>query len=289
MPSPASARCRNLLPRISSASGNRSRVRFLEPPAKVHVSGMIPVAGLMLALVPALPEASMVALREYGTKSLAEVIAPAIDLADGSAIDEMRSGSIEGSREFFTIWPTSMKHFVPNGRVPMPGEIFHQADLAATLRGLVAAEKKALDKGGSRAAGIDAARDYFYRGEIAKKIDTFSKANNGLLRYDDMAAFRLTPEDPLYTDFHGYRVYKTWVSGAKGPGDDDRDAEHAERHRSELDEVQLRRLHQHSGGSAKAGLRRSRYLLRRSEIQQNPHRNSAFHELCEGAARAYWP
>jgi gamma-glutamyltranspeptidase/glutathione hydrolase len=207
------------MPQLATADFFRKRQlqpgEVLEPPAKVHISGMIPVAGLMPALVPALPEASMVALREYGTKSLAEVLAPAIDLADGSAIDEMRSGSIEGSREFFTIWPTSMKHFVPNGRVPMPGEIFHQPDLAATLRGLVAAEKKALDKGGSRAAGIDAARDYFYRGEIAKKIDAFSKANQGLLRYEDMAAFRLTPEEPVHTDFHGYRVYKPgfWSQG----------------------------------------------------------------------------
>ena len=207
------------MPQLATADFFRKRPlqpgEVLEPPAKVHVQGMVPVAGLLCALVPALPEASMVALREYGTKSLAEVLAPAIDLADGAAIDEMRSGSIEGTREFFTLWPTSQKHFMPGGRAPLPGEVYRQPDLAATLRGLVAAETKVLAAGGSRVAGIDAARDFFYRGEIAKKIDAFSKANNGLLRYEDMAAFRLTPEQPLYTDFHGYRVYKPgfWSQG----------------------------------------------------------------------------
>ena len=57
----------------------------------------------------------------------------------GTAIDEMRSGSIESSREFFTLWPTSMAHFIPGGKVAQPGEIFRQPDLARTLRGMVAA------------------------------------------------------------------------------------------------------------------------------------------------------
>jgi gamma-glutamyltranspeptidase/glutathione hydrolase len=80
---------------------------------------------------------------------------------------------------------------------------------------MVAAEKKALASGASRQGAIDAVRDYFYRGEIAKKIDAFSKANGGLLRYEDMAAFKLTPEEPLSTTFHGYIVYKPgfWSQG----------------------------------------------------------------------------
>ena len=123
--------------------------------------------------------------------------------------------SIQASREFFTLWPTSQKHFMPDGRVPLPGEIFRQPDLARSIRGMVAAEKKALASGASRTAAIDAVRDYFYRGEIAKKIDEFSRANSGLLRYDDMAAFRLTPEDAVETEFHGAKVYKPgfWSQG----------------------------------------------------------------------------
>ncbi len=180
------------------------------------LKGMVcPVAGIMCALVPGLPDATLTALREYGTKSFAEVVAPAIEFADGAAIDEMRSGSIQASLEFFTLWPTSMRHFAPNGHAALPGEIFRQPDLARTLRSLVAAEQKALSSGASRVAAIDAVRDEFYRGEIAKKIDEFSKANNGLLRYEDMASFHLTPEDALSADFHGMHVYKPgfWSQG----------------------------------------------------------------------------
>src|SRR5450432_1474940 len=127
----------------------------------------------------------------------------------------MRSNSIESSKEFFSLWPSSMAHFIPGGHVALPGEIFRQPDLARTLRGMVDAEKKALAKGASRVAAIDAVRDYFYRGEVAKKIDEFSRNNKGLLRYEDMAAFKLTPEEPVSTIFQGAKVYKPgfWSQG----------------------------------------------------------------------------
>ena len=104
---------------------------------------------------------------------------------------------LAGSRAFFDLWPTSKAHFLPGGKLPLPGEIFRQPDTARTLRAMAEAEKKALAVGSSRAAAIDAVRDYFYRGEIARKIDAFSKANGGLLRYEDMAAFKLELKNPL--------------------------------------------------------------------------------------------
>jgi gamma-glutamyltranspeptidase/glutathione hydrolase len=207
------------MPKLATAEFFRNRPlqvgEILEKPDPNGLKGMVPVAGIMCALVPGLPDAAMTALRDFGTKSFAEAVEPAIEYADGTAIDEMRSGSIRGSMEFFTLWPTSMRHFAPNGHAALPGEIFRQPDLARTLRSLAAAEKKALAAGASRVAGIDAVRDEFYRGEIAKKIDEFSKANNGLLRYEDLAAFHLTPEDALSTEFHGMRVYKPgfWSQG----------------------------------------------------------------------------
>jgi gamma-glutamyltranspeptidase / glutathione hydrolase len=207
------------MPKLATADFYRKRPlqvgEILEPPEKTGLKGMIPVAGIMAALVPSLPEASLIALREYGTKSFHEAVAPALEFADGSAIDELRAGSIQSSREFFTLWPTSAKHFMPDGHAPLPGEVFRQPDLARSLRGMVDAEKKALAAGASRSAAIDAVRDYFYRGEIAKKIDEFSRAHDGLLRYEDMAAFKLTPEEPVSTDFHGARVYKPgfWSQG----------------------------------------------------------------------------
>jgi gamma-glutamyltranspeptidase / glutathione hydrolase len=208
------------MPKLATADFYRKRPlqpgEILEPPDKTGLKGMVPVAGIMAALVPSLPEASLVALREYGTKSFSDVVEPALELADGAAIDELRAGSIQASREFFTLWPSSQKHFMPEGHVPMPGEIFRQPDLAASIRGMVAAEKAALAKGANRQVAIDAVRDYFYRGEIAKKIDAFSREHNGLLRYDDMAGFKLAPEEPVSTDFHGARVYKGGFWG-QGP------------------------------------------------------------------------
>src|SRR5271168_4096924 len=179
------------------------------------LKGIIPVAGLMPALVPSMIDAGLLALREYGTKSFQEIIAPAIEDADGYAIDEMRAQSIAASVDFFDLWPTSKAHFMPNGRAPQIGEIFRQPDTARTLRAMAEAEKKALAGGATRQAAIDAVRDYFYRGEVAHKIDAFMKANGGLLRYEDMAAFKLEVEEPVSTTFRGYRVYKPgfWSQG----------------------------------------------------------------------------
>jgi len=179
------------------------------------LKGVIPVAGLMPALVPGMVDAGLLALREFGTKSFNEIIESAIALADGLSIDEMRAESIGYSLPFFELWPTSKSHFLPNGHPPQVGEIFRQPDLARTLRSMAEAEKKARASGAGRAAAIDAVRDYFYRGEIARKIDAFSKANHGLLRYEDMAAFKLEVEEPVSTTFRDYRVYKPgfWSQG----------------------------------------------------------------------------
>jgi gamma-glutamyltranspeptidase/glutathione hydrolase len=207
------------MPKLATAEFFRQRKlmpgEILAPPEQGGLKGIIPVAGLMPVLVPSMVDAGLVALREYGSKSYAEVAAPAIELADGTPIDEMRAGSIERSRRFFELWPSSKRVFMPGGRTPLPGEIFRQPDLARTLRSMVEAERKALAAGRSRVEAIDAVRDYFYRGEIARKIDTFSKDNRGLIRYEDMAEFRLHPEEPVSTTYRGYQVYKPgfWSQG----------------------------------------------------------------------------
>jgi gamma-glutamyltranspeptidase/glutathione hydrolase len=206
------------MPKAASADMFRSRrlmigeVQAIEPGG---LKGIIPVAGLMPALVPGMVEAALVALREYGTMSFAEVVAPAIEIADGYPLDESRANSIHFSRRFFELWPTSKAHFLPEGRLPMPGDIFRQADLARTLRSMVEAEKKALSGKAARTAGIDAVRDHFYRGDIARRIDAFVRQHDGLLRYEDMAAFRITPEEPACTDYKGYQVCKPgfWSQG----------------------------------------------------------------------------
>ncbi len=206
------------MPKMATADMFRSRplkigeILETEPGG---LKGIIPVAGIMPALVPGMVDAGLLALRDFGTKSFNEVIASAIDLADGHAIDEMRANSLASSRRFFDLWPTSKAHWMPNGQLPRVGDIFHQPDLAHTLRSMAEAEKKALAAGASRQAAIDAVRDFFYRGEIARKIDAFMKANGGLLRYEDMAAFKLEPEEPVMGTYHGVKVYKPgfWSQG----------------------------------------------------------------------------
>src|SRR5882724_9941482 len=207
------------MPKLATAQFFRdhkvTEEEMTEPPEKGGLKNWVPVAGILPALVPGMPEAALVTLREFGTKSFHEVVQPAIDLADGFPVDEMRVNAIFSSAKFLQSWPDSKRIFLPNGRPPQPGEIFRQTDLARTLRAMADVEKKALAGGASRAKAIDAVRDYFYRGEIAHKIDAFSKAHNGFLRYEDMAAFRVEPEEPVSTTFKGYTVYKPgfWSQG----------------------------------------------------------------------------
>ncbi|HEY2013614.1 MAG TPA: gamma-glutamyltransferase family protein [Bryobacteraceae bacterium] len=188
---------------------------MVDPPEPKGLKDWVPVAGILSALVPGMVEAALVTLREFGTKSFSEAVQPAIDLADGFPLDELRYFSLIRMVKYLEGWPSSKRVFLPNGRVPTVGEILRQPDLARTLRSMAEVEKKALAGGASRAKAIDAVRDYFYRGDIAHRIDEFSKQNGGLLRYEDMAAFRVEPEEAVSTTFHGYTVYKPgfWSQG----------------------------------------------------------------------------
>jgi gamma-glutamyltranspeptidase/glutathione hydrolase len=207
------------MPKLATADFFRNHKlkpdEIVDPPEGKGMKEWVPVAGILSALVPGMVEAALVTLREYGTKSFSEIVQPAVELADGFPLDELRSYSIASSVKYLEGWPTSRRVFLANGRIGQPGDIFRQPDLARTLRAMAAAEKQALAAGAGRAKAIDAVRDYFYRGEIARKIDEFSKANGGLLRYEDMAAFQLQPEEPVSTTFHGYTVYKPgfWSQG----------------------------------------------------------------------------
>jgi gamma-glutamyltranspeptidase/glutathione hydrolase len=179
------------------------------------LKGMVPVAGIMPALVPGMVDACLLALREFGAKSFSEVVQPAIDLADGFPLDEPRASSIAESSRFFQHWPDSKRVFMPDGKLRLAGQMFRQPDLGRTLRSMADTEKKALASGKDRKSAIDAVRDYFYRGDIARRIDAFMVANGGLLRYSDMAGFHLDIEQPVSTTYHGYTIYKPgfWSQG----------------------------------------------------------------------------
>ena len=150
-------------------------------------SGLIPSTGPLAATVPAVLDACVTALDQFGTKSLAEVMQPAIELADGFPIDELRVQYIQTRAPIFSQWPDAKRIFLPNGEVPKVGDIFVQADLARTLREIVAAEKRGAVKG--RHEGLAKARDYFYQGPVARRIGDYMQTHGGLLAAEDFARF----------------------------------------------------------------------------------------------------
>lgn len=181
-----------------------------------RTGGLIPSTGPLSATVPAVLDACVTALDQYGTKTLGEVMEPAIQLADGFPLDELRVQYIRTRSSIFSQWPDAKRVFLPNGEVPKVGDIFVQADLARTLRAIVRAEKLAArGTRNNRHAGLMAARDYFYRGPIARRIGAYMQANGGLIAADDFAKFQATVGQPVSADYRGYQVYKAgfWTQG----------------------------------------------------------------------------
>lgn len=178
--------------------------------------GMIPSTGPLAATVPAVLDACVTALDQFGTKTLAEVMQPAIELADGFPIDELRVQYIKTRSPVFSQWADAKRVFLPKGEIPKVGDLFVQADLARTLREIVRAEKLgAKGTRSSRHAGLMSARDYFYKGPLAQRIGNYMQANGGLLAAGDFAAFKAKVGKPVETDYKGYKVYKAgfWTQG----------------------------------------------------------------------------
>lgn len=176
-------------------------------------SGMIPSTGPLAATVPAVLDACVTALDRFGTKSLSEVIQPAIELADGFPIDELRVQYITTRKPIFSQWPDAKRVFLPNGEIPKVGDVFVQADLARTLRAIAAAEKRNARRG--RHAGLMAARDYFYKGPLGKRIGDYMQTHGGLLAAGDLAGWHANVGAPAKGEYHGYEIYKTgfWAQG----------------------------------------------------------------------------
>ena len=175
--------------------------------------GMIPSTGPLSATVPAVLDACVTALDHFGTKSLSEVMQPAIELADGFPIDELRVEYIRTRAPIFSRWPEAKRIFLPNGAVPKVGDVFVQADLARTLRAIIAAEKRNAGRG--RHAGLIAARNYFYKGPVAERIGDYMQTHGGLIAASDFAAWHATVGAPAKGEYRGYEIYKTgfWAQG----------------------------------------------------------------------------
>src|SRR5260370_26446830 len=146
--------------------------------------------------------------------SFEQVLQPAIDLAEnGFPLSEGRARMIASTQKILK-YPSTIKIYVPNGQRPKAGEIFKNPDLARTLKKLVEAEKASQAKG--RHEALKAARDRFYKGDIAREMAAFSEANGGLFRYEDFAEYTAKVETPVSINYHGYQTYKN-PSASQGP------------------------------------------------------------------------
>ncbi|QKK03381.1 MAG: gamma-glutamyltransferase family protein [Pseudomonadota bacterium] len=194
-------------------------------PAFFREQGMLypPEFGPLAATTPGTPGALMQMVAEYGRLSLAEVLAPAIDMADGYPIEKSQADNMERRREVIERWPSSIRVFLPHHdpdnpdrrAAPREGEIFRQPDLAATLRKLVEAEQQALATGQTRKAAIQAAYDRFYTGDIAEEIVRATREAGGLFTLKDLAGWEMKFEAPVSTSYRGIDVYKltVWTQG----------------------------------------------------------------------------
>jgi gamma-glutamyltranspeptidase/glutathione hydrolase len=185
---------------------------------------LIPGDGFLAAGVCAVPDALITVLDRYGRLSLEQVLAPAIELAAGGfPVYEGMLRSVAEHEPRLREWPSSAALFFPGGAMPRLGDTWRNPDLARTFERLVEAERGARSRG--RSEGLAAARDYFYRGSIAREIVAFQRetkirdangvVSNGLLVEDDFAAFRVRLEAPVSATYRGYEVHKCgpWSQG----------------------------------------------------------------------------
>ena len=186
---------------------------------------LIPGDGYLPACVPAVVDTWATAVARYGTMSFTQILQPAIELAEGGfpVYEGLHNSLSSRVRQYTELYPTTGEVYCPNGRVPQVGEVLRNPDFANTLRIMCRAEDEAKHKG--RVAGIEAARDSFYKGPIAERIAEFISSNPvedasgtahaGLLSYEDMAEWRATVEEPVSFNYRGLDVHKcpTWTQG----------------------------------------------------------------------------
>src|ERR1700756_2368562 len=180
-------------------------------------AGKIPESdGLLSGGIPGIVDAWYILLDRWGTMNFEQVLQPAIDLAEnGFPLSERGASYIAESKKILK-YPTTVKIYLPDGHPPKAGDILKNPDLARTLKKLVESEKSNRSKG--RHEALQAARDRFYKGDIAHDLAAFSEANGGLFRYEDFAEYTAKVETPVSTNYRGYQVYKN-PSASQGPAE----------------------------------------------------------------------
>lgn len=178
-----------------------------------------PEYGPLAAVTPGTPGGICTMLAEYGTMSLKEVLAPAMQMAAGYAIEAQTANSIERNKAMLKTWPYSAKVLLPHmgekREAPEAGEIFVQHDLLQTLQKMVDAEQAALQKKKTRKQAIYAAYERFYKGDIAQEFVRGCREQGGLITMNDLANWKVKKEEPMKTNYKGIDVYKLsqWTQG----------------------------------------------------------------------------
>ena len=178
-----------------------------------------PEYGPLAAVTPGTPGGLCFMLAEYGTMSLKQVLAPAMQMAEGYPMEQQTAASIERNKNYIKQWPYSKTIFLTHAgqpwEAPEAGEIFKQADLLQTLQKMVDAEQEALKKKKSRKEAIYAAYDRFYKGDIAKEFVRGCQEQGGLITMDDLTKWKPIQEEPLKVNYKGIDVYKLqqWTQG----------------------------------------------------------------------------
>ncbi|MCL0101592.1 gamma-glutamyltransferase family protein [Dehalococcoidia bacterium] len=183
---------------------------------KKRGSGQIPL-GILRSVTPAALDAWVMAVARYGRLSFAEVAAPATELAsEGFAVDLSLATALADLHHRLINWPSSLATFFPSGEPPKVGTILKQPDLAQTFKELMGAERS--ERGG-RGDKLNAVRDLFYKGSIAKKIARFSKSEGGFLTAADLADFQVREEPPVSVNYRGYEIFACgpWCQGPAVP------------------------------------------------------------------------
>ncbi|KRB86799.1 hypothetical protein ASE00_01880 [Sphingomonas sp. Root710] len=205
-----------------------------------HAAGTIP-EGVLRTVVPAAPDAWITALSRFGTRTFGEVAEDAIRFArdgfvmyplmssiisafadeyarwssnarDGFVMYPLMSSIISAFADEYARWSSNAAIYLPQGRPPQPGELFVQSDLAGTIQYMVDAEAAV---SGDRLDGLQAARDAFYKGDIASRILTFHREHGGLLSAGDLASYRTPVEKPVIAAFDGFELCtpRPWCQG----------------------------------------------------------------------------
>jgi gamma-glutamyltranspeptidase/glutathione hydrolase len=200
---------------------------------------LVPLEGLLAAGVPAAFDSLITMLANFGTMAFADVVEPMLELcADGFPVHQGLIGheamQIRGmiahqvdtesvnphigpisalADKFSRKWPSSGAVYMPDGAIPEVGRLIRNEALAQCIRRLLDAEAAARSRG--RESALQAVRDRFYRGDIAREIAAWSERNDGLIAFEDLASFSARLERPTAANYRGYTVYKCppWSQG----------------------------------------------------------------------------